>query len=80
MSKRTWYAWVNFGGHDRPAKGPYPSRAAADAALRCWRERLGWRAGSAENAGSLRLYGYSTRAAARNADISDQIGSRGKVE
>ena len=66
-----WYAWVSFGANPSPAKGPFKTVDEAKVALERFRERYGALAGTYEEVGSVRLNEYPARAAAREADISD---------
>lgn len=74
-----WYTWLHFGSSPAPARGPFRSQEEAMAALDRFRDRHGDRAGTYEAAGTVRMYAYRTRAQARNADISDDIGKGGRV-
>jgi hypothetical protein len=76
MEDQGWWTTVTFGtaylpGPTPPA-GPWRSREEAEEAVARWRRRLGYRAGTYEAASNLRIVGpFRTRAAAREADISD---------
>ena len=70
-----WFSilrWGHCNAYPMPPRGPYRGRREALEALGRWRERAGSLAGTIEAAHSVRLAGpFATRAAARNADISD---------
>ncbi|CAN5873516.1 hypothetical protein BH23ACT5_BH23ACT5_09830 [soil metagenome] len=62
--------------HPLPPRGPWPGMDEADAAIDRYRRRAGSRAGTALAGTSARLAGpYASRAAARQADISDEAQS-----
>lgn len=66
-----WWTTVGFGGTPTP-RGPWHSRADAEDAVARWEERTGSEAGTLLAAHSVRIQGpYSTRAAARDGDISE---------
>lgn len=70
-----WYATVQYGTADRcpnPPRGPWRTPEAARAAIRRWENvDPAWRSSEINRLG-LAVRAYSTRAAARDADISDQ--------
>lgn len=70
-----WYAPVQFGTADRcpnPPRGPWRTLDAAQEAIRRWKNvDPAWRSSELNRLG-LAVREYPTRAAAREADISDQ--------
>lgn len=74
----TWYTTVGFGGTPTP-RGPWKDLEEAQGAVARWARRVGWKAGELMNAHTVRIYAYSTRAAARDGDISDSPGRHGCI-
>ena len=66
-----WYTIVTFGPRYGLPRGPWRSHDEAFTAVARWRERKDYLAGTYVSAASARLYGYRTRAEARNGDIGD---------
>lgn len=74
----TWLTTVGFGGNPAP-RGPWRTTDEARESLRRWARREGADAGSLIAAHTIRVYAYTTRAAARAGDISDSPGRNGCV-
>ncbi|WP_280426423.1 hypothetical protein [Nocardia carnea] len=70
-----WWTTVGFKGNPCPV-GPWHGAEAARAAIRRWRTRMAGRDGELVNQYSVRLYGYRTRALARDADVADNPAGR----
>ena len=68
-----WYTTVGFGGTPTPI-GPWKDPQEVADVLNRWLRRKGHKAGQLVNAHSTRVYGYTTRAAARDGYISDSPG------
>ena len=79
-TNRSWYTILTYGGRGVAEcgrsipSGPWRSREDTLAAFHGWYERAGQHAGTVCAAPAVRLAGpYSTRRAARDADISSAI-------
>jgi len=73
-----WLTTVGFGGNPAP-KGPWRTTDEARESLRRWVRREGADAASLIAAHTIRVHAYTTREAARSADISDSPGRNGCV-
>ena len=73
-----WYTTVGFGGTPTPI-GPWKDPQEVADVLNRWLRRKGHKAGQLVNAHSTRVYGYTTRAAARDGYISDFPGRSGNI-
>ena len=71
---KSFFAIVSFGGATipTPKKGPYLSMQAVEKVLENFREKHGHLAGTYLAATSCRIYEYSERRFAIDADISDE--------
>jgi hypothetical protein len=73
-----WYTTVGFGGTPTPI-GPWKDPQEVADVLNRWLRRKGHKAGQLVNAHNTRVYGYTTRAAARDGYISDSPGRSGNI-
>lgn len=73
-----WFTTVGFGGNPAPI-GPWKDTQQASEVLHRWLAREGHKAGSLVAAHTVRVYAYTSRQAARQADISDSPGRHGNV-
>ena len=73
-----WYTTVGFGGTPTPI-GPWKDPQEVADVLNRWLRRKGHKAGQLVNAHGTRVYGYTTRAAARDGYISDSPGRSGNI-
>ena len=77
MGRKQWYVIVSFGSLPVPARGPWPSKDAADAAVDRFRTRHGACAGQMLAISTVGIMGpFATRQAARDSDLNTKVHTR----